>query len=236
MKPTKMNRHGKVLKGWKHKPAKPIVEADPDASLVKVPKLPAPKVAKVKGKAPPPPIPPSLLSRTPPPIDEVVATEKAALAARPKVGHPQPEPGDTHMEWRSLDGRVSVVCASKGYGDFSSLPGTVRYGRLRYGEDFIPDPRYEKQPAAEALLPGTEVAEGTQAPKPPRAKTVGGKREGVCEFIDKLIMEGGRTAQQVCDLTMKQFPTRDAAATLSTVKVRPSHIKRKGGVPPAFAK
>lgn len=231
-----MNRHGKVLKGkgWKHKPAKPTPAENPDAPIFTPPpiKVKVGKTSKPLVKAPPPPVPASLLSRTPPAPEQIVATEAAAIKSRPSVGHPKPEPGDTHMEWRSLDGRVSVVCASTGYGDFSSLPGTVRYGRLRYGEDFIPDPRYEQTPA----LPGTEEAAATQTPKPPRAKTVGGAREGVCAFIDKLIMEGGRTAQQVCDLTMAQFPNRDAAATLNTVKVRPSHIKRKGMVPPPFAK
>lgn len=229
MNSTKFGKSGKQLKGWKHKPAKKLKQVDPDASLVKVPKL--------KTKAPPPPIPGTLLARTLPAQDEVIDAEKKALAARPKVNHPIPPAMDntvTHLEFTTADGRTTVVCPVNCFGDFSSLRGTIKYGRLRYGDDFIPRP--EDLPQDADLLPGTTAAVNTATPKPPRAKTVGGAREGVCDFIDKLIMAGGKTAQQICDLTVTAFPGRDPAATLSTVKTRPSRLKGKGITAPAFVK
>lgn len=107
---------------------------------------------------------------------------------------------------------LTVVVPANGNGDFSSMPpgGTVR--------------TVGKGPP------------GKVAPPTPTAKKPGMKKEGVCAFIDALIMEGTRTAEAIRDLTLAKFPGRDPQATLSTVKTRPAHIKGKGQVPPPFKK
>jgi hypothetical protein len=160
------------------------------------------------------------------------AKTKVAPPPPPKktwvFNHPKPEAGDTHLEFTSSKENTVVVCPIGMYGDFSSAPGTVRYGRLRWNEEFIPADRYLNPP---------EVEDTDKPTPPPVAKKPAGlPKEGVCAFIDARIMEGGRTAEEVLAVVMEKFPGRDARATLSTIKVRPSHIKAKGQVPPPFKK
>jgi hypothetical protein len=69
-------------------------------------------------------------------------------------------------------------------------------------------------------------------PRAPRA--AGG--ESVCGFIDGLIAEGGRTKEEVLALVLAKFPGRDAKATMSTIGVRPSHMRAAGKTPQPFKK
>lgn len=50
-------------------------------------------------------------------------------------------------------------------------------------------------------------------------------------FIDSLYEQGGLTQQQILDMTVKQFPDADPAKTLSTIKARPSHMRKAGKIP-----
>jgi hypothetical protein len=143
-----------------------------------------------------------------------------------------PFPEATHIEYSGIvnGGHVTIVAPINTCGDYSSFAqGSVRYGKLRYDTDFIP--------IGEAAETGSVVtartAEVNTAPKPkvPRPPKVGG--EGKCAFIDRLIMEGTRSAVQIANEAAAKFGA-DPKATLNTVKCRPSHIKAKGLVPPPF--
>jgi hypothetical protein len=48
-----------------------------------------------------------------------------------------------------------------------------------------------------------------------------------CGFIDALLAEQKWTLDQILSKTMKAFPGIDKDATLSTIRVRPSHMKKK---------
>jgi hypothetical protein len=71
--------------------------------------------------------------------------------------------------------------------------------------------------------------------KQPRAPRAAGG-ESVCGFIDGLIAEGGRTKEEVLALVLAKFPGRDAKATMSTIGVRPSHMRAAGKTPQPFKK
>lgn len=227
MKPTRINKHGKVLKGRSIKPAtdeqikqgrKALKEGTAVIAVDFKKKGPPPPPKHIDlllhHKAPPPPPPPSgVMSKLGPRPDGATHVEYH----RPPlyVGDVMKDPGVT-----------IVVPADKAAQDFSSFKsGTVRWGRLRWETDFVP---HGGEPSSE---------EATIEPRPvvvKEPKVAGPKREGVCAFIDALIMTGKHSAQAIADLTLKQFPGRDAKSTLNTVKVRPAHIKAKGLVPPPF--
>lgn len=136
-------------------------------------------------------------------------------------------PARIHFRQEQKDGTfVNVSAPYPGHGDFSSAKG----GTVTITRDDGTDP----VPAKERIKPHLPGA--TEADLPASLKKPAQKREGVCAFIDNLIMEGGRTAEEVCELTLAKFPGRDPKATLSTVKTRPAHIKAKGLVPPPFKK
>lgn len=188
-----------------------------------------------KKQPPPPPPPPLQRTGVTPDFKVVVAAERAAL---PKVQHREPIAGATHLEFTSADGKTVVVAPVKAFGDFSSAKGTVRYGRLvgpdtfRYAEGEAPE-NHADPTDHDVRVPGTP-------PPPPKPKTPrapgSGKREGVCGFIDATIMEGGRTAEEVLAIVLEKFPGRDPKATLSTIRCRPSHIRKAGNQPPPFKK
>jgi hypothetical protein len=181
---------------------------------------------------------------------KLVKHEKQVLKSVESL-HPAPPPDCTHYEFISAEGGVAVTGPVDTAGDFAKTKGTMRYGKLvndsewRKGkpEGFRYHPDYEPQSRRQAAaaepgenLPGTEEASGTTKPKPARAPSAGGKREGVCGFIDATIMEGGRTVAQILEIVLAKFPGRDPKATESTIRCRPSHIKKRGEVPPAFVK
>lgn len=165
---------------------------------------------------------------------------------------PRP-PGSTVVRYsRPAVGKEAAVCIvvpAHAYGDFSSFTsGKLEWGKMR-GPDEETDfvgvnaegqdvARFDEgPPKVKPAAPGAVGA--TEADLPKRVKAPAGtgpKREGVCAFIDALIMEGTRTAEAIRDLALEKFPGRDPAATLSTVRTRPAHIKAKGLVPPPFVK
>lgn len=186
-------------------------------------------------------------SATPPPPPPPAAKHYAFDDPRPTDVHPHvpvakrptAPMGATHVEFKCCNGST-IVQAISGQGDFSTLRGTLTFGRMRYNTEFIRmgDPAFD-QPDAER---STENAP-KGPPPPPKPKVVKTPRapglpkgEGVCAFIDGLVMEGGRKASEIAALVVAKFPGRELAATLSTVKVRPSHCKKKGLVPPPFVK
>lgn len=142
-----------------------------------------------------------------------------------------PPPGCTHIQFSGMvrGAPVTIVAPYATCGDFSSFSsGKVTYGRLRYDEDFVPHEDAKPEDAQQGAAP----------PKTPKAKAaprpkVGG--EGKCAFIDRLIMEGTRTAEQIAQEAAEKFGS-DLRATLNTVKCRPAHIKKAGKVPPPFKK
>lgn len=193
--------------------------------------------APVKPSSPPPPPPKAHFGG-----EEALQKVLKMLPAQP--------PGATYVEYSrdpiykdgvmvepGLTVAVPAACA----GDFSSAkPGRVRWGKLRYGEDFVPlgaDGNPVENPVewTDKRPPEAHPSAAEPTTASP-AKVAGPKREGVCAFIDGLIMEGGRTAEQVLAIVLDKFPGRDAKATLATVKTRPSHIKAKGQTPPPFLK
>lgn len=136
-------------------------------------------------------------------------------------------PARIHFRQEQKDGTfVNVSAPYPGHGDFSSAKGGTVTITGDAGTDAVPAKQRLKP-----RLPGA-----TEADLPDRLKKSAPKREGVCAWIDARIMEGGRTAEEICRLTLLQFPGRDEKATLSTVKTRPAHIKAKGQVPPPFKK
>lgn len=170
----------------------------------------------------------------------------------------------THLRW--TDGHTTVEVPVGHYGDFSSMKkGHVEWGIVRDGDGaWIPvseavgrashaeardtpvptragPPPPPPPPGAKSLqnVPSwlkPKVAPAAKPPRTPKPAGTGPKKEGVCAFIDARIMEGGRSVEDILALVMAQFPGRDAAATTSTIKTRPSHIKAKGMTPPAFVK
>jgi hypothetical protein len=179
--------------------------------------------------------------------------------------HRTPPARATHLEWTHPQGRTVIVAPLKCLEDFEAGKGTIRYGIAhsdsfnalegepeaaprdpRFAVPFVQTekdgpatpvssdhPAWKQRPSGAAPEAPAPVAKA--APRVPRApRPVGG--ESVCGFIDGLIMEGGRTKDQIVTLVLAKFPERDAKATLSTVGVRPSHIKAKGLTPPPFAK
>lgn len=184
----------------------------------------APPPPPPKKGPPPPPV------RSSAPFIQQVQAEATALAKHKQVHHPKAPQDATHLEFTFANG--TVVCGPiKMFSDFSSSPGTMRYGKLigdsafRYHPDY--EPATAREQAAQGELAGTEEASSTVATKPKTPRAPGsGKREGVCAVIDKLILEGGRSVDDILALIMEQFPTRDPAATKSTIRCRPSHIKK----------
>lgn len=87
-------------------------------------------------------------------------------------------------------------------------------------------------PIEEALQKNPPVKVG----KPIVAKVRAPGGESVCGFIDGLIAEGGRTKEEILALVLAKFPGRDAKATLSTIGVRPSHMRAAGKTPQPFKK
>lgn len=187
----------------------------------------------------------------------VIAAERAAL---PGIRHRQPVPGCTHLIITLKNGETIVTdihCLER--GDFDKIPGEIRFGKLigpdnfRYAPGEDPGDRTEviiddagKVVSSESIGrkkgPPKAVATTSDgeapAPKSGRKPSAGGKREGVCGFIDQTIMDaaGKLTAEQVLDIVMKQFPDRDRSATLNTVRARPSHMRKAGKEPQPFKK
>lgn len=177
------------------------------------------------------------------PVDSVLAkTEVMPHAAT----HCEYNREATYKDGVMVDPGVRITVPINMYGDFSSFnTGTVRWGRMRYGDNFIPmnhDGTDKDVTVTQDAFIETERPASVAHIKPTPTGTPGApakapqKKEGVCAFIDNLIMQGGRSADAVLALVLAQFPGRDPKATLATVKTRPSHIKAKGLVPPPFAK
>jgi hypothetical protein len=114
---------------------------------------------------------------------------------------------------------LTVQAPAQGHETWSSSPGggTVRHYTAKH----------------KPLPPGHKPAPPA-APKAP--KVAGPKREGVCAFIDNLVMQGGRTKEQILALVLAEFPDRDSAKTLTTIGIRPSHLRKAGQTPPPFKK
>ena len=201
-------------------------------------------VAKRKGPPPPPPPPPPPLQRPgkQPEFAAVLAAERKHLG---KSIHPEPPDDCSHLEFVYEGGGTHIVAPAKTWMDYAKVPGVMRYGQLvdevgyqrgkqgsfRYHPAFDPTP---KEAAIAHKGPPPPPGTAPAKPKTPRAPG-SGKREGVCAFIDATIMEGGRTAEEILELVMAKFPGRDPKATLSTIRCRPSHIRKAGNNPPAFA-
>lgn len=206
----------------------------------------------VKKPRPAPPAP--VVAKRPPP-----PPPKPAVAAPPKFHLPvKPQPLEaTHVEYSRdpiykngvmVDPGLTVVSPAHHASDFSSAKvGRIRWGRLVGNDDFRPDPSEEDQAPASApqMAPLTKPVPppppGKRQPPPPpgarpAAPSAPRKRDGVCGFIDEIIMQGGRTKEQILELVLAQFPGRDPKATLTTIGIRPSHIRAKGGNPPPFVK
>lgn len=196
-------------------------------------------------KTPPPP-PPKKAPPPPPPRPAQVPADSilSQLPHRPNkatVIQYRLAPTDTKPG-------VTIVVPANAYGDFSSFKqGEVRWGYMRGPDeesDFVPldaegnivDNGTDPVPAKERIKPSPSNVGATEADLPAKVTRAPVKREGVCAFIDALIMEGTRSAEAIRDLTVAKFPGRDPQATLSTVKTRPAHIKAKGLVPPPFKK
>jgi hypothetical protein len=92
------------------------------------------------------------------------------------------------------------------------------------------DRRTVRETMASAMVPVPRAKPSSS--RAPRA--AGG--ESVCGFIDGLIAEGGRTKEEILALVMAKFPGRDAKATMSTIGVRPSHMRAAGKTPQPFKK
>lgn len=215
-------------------PAGAIVNPPPR----QVPPPPPPK------KGPPPP-PPNVNKAS---FVETAQHEAAALRQHKMINHPKAPPDATHLEftYKPVPGKVPTIVTGpiKMFSDFSSIEGTMRYGKLvgtdtfRYHPDFLPESERRRglQQGEQETIPEAEDTPSTpRPPRPPRAPG-SGKREGVCSFIDDTIMEGNRTVAEILEIVMAKFPGRDAKATESTIRCRPSHIKKKGLTPPPFKK
>ncbi len=191
-----------------------------------------------------PPPPPPKAPPPPPP-------RKVATPVQFTLPLPDQPPRATHLRWQSANKGTTLEVPIAQYGDFSSFKtGTLSWGRIHspggewealsddVGRQSAVEVRAEQhapRPPGPPPPPGSKPV-ATKPVRQPRAAGTGPKKEGVCSFIDARIMEGGRTVEQVLALVMAQFPGRDPVATTSTIKTRPSHIKAKGLVPPAFAK
>lgn len=156
--------------------------------------------------------------------------------------------GATHLEF--TNSRVAIVSPLHTLSDFKTMRGSVRFGRLRYNEEFIPMGGPEPVAAEREVV----VVKPAPAPKPakvakvaapvatkqPKAAKPAGKAapkgESVCGYIDALIVEKSRTVAEIVALVLAKFPGRDPKATESTVRVRPSHIRKAGKVPKPFIK
>lgn len=212
--------------------------------IIERPKGPPPIVKK----GPPPPAPFLQRPGTQPQFSEVVAAERAA---QPKIEHRPILQGATHLEFTSepnKSGQVTVVVAPiKAFGDFSSLKGTIRYGKLvgtdtfRYAPGEAPakqDTEQDEKVVAFPARKGPPPPPGSAPAKPARTPSAGGKREGVCGFIDDTIeaADGEQTAEEILAIVLAKFPGRDAAATMSTIRARPSHMRKAGKTPKPFRK
>ncbi len=94
-------------------------------------------------------------------------------------------------------------------------------------------PKKKPENATQAVV--AALAKNPAFQKAPRAPRPAGG-ESVCGFIDGLIAEGGRTKEEILALVLAKFPGRDAKATLSTIGVRPSHMRAAGKTPQPFKK
>lgn len=92
-----------------------------------------------------------------------------------------------------------------------------------------PPKKTVSQCVVDALAKNPAFQKAPRAPRP-----AGG--ESVCGFIDGLIAEGGRTKEEILALVLAKFPGRDAKATMSTIGVRPSHMRAAGKTPQPFKK
>ncbi len=128
---------------------------------------------------------------------------------------------DLLNEWMSPQGKETVAQRAERLGSLAQ--GCDCYS----GMDFL------------NLLLQTPVIAGKKkdfAAKAKEPKAVRPKGSGKCAFIDELILKGGKTVEQIADLVLKRFPEADLAKTISTVKIRPSHIRAAGKVPKPFLK
>ncbi len=191
------------------------------------------KPTKTKS-APPPPPPPEARHYA---FDD--ARPSDVLPHTPLAQRPAKPAEATHCEFKACNG-CTIYQDAKNAGDFSSLRGSLTWGRMRYDNDFVRmgDPAFDNPASDELVL---KPADHKGPPPPPKPKKQprdpnAPKGEGVCAFIDNLVMQGGRKASDIAKLVVAKWPDRDLAATLSTVKVRPSHCKKKGLTPPPFVK
>lgn len=135
-------------------------------------------------------------------------------------------------------------------GDFIPLPGQPtleeleEQKRAHFGGK-VPRPGQQTAPKLPPP-PGAKNARGLPPPPParngaarppaaPGKPVVSRKREGVCAFIDDLIEKGGKTKTQILAAVLRQFPGRDPKGTLSTINVRPTHMRAAGRKPQPFA-
>jgi hypothetical protein len=177
-----------------------------------------------------------------------VSTEQPKVPTIP--GLPDIPPDTTHLEYSNS--KVAVVAPIEMLEDYQHFRGgKIRFGKLRYDEDFIslmPDEPAALEAAAKKTVLLEKLkelrAKHPKAPKAPRMLTVateqkkgafkyGHTSDGITYFIDCLVMEGGRTAEEICAMTFKKYPDKER---LSTVKVRPSMLRQKGYTPPPFKK
>jgi hypothetical protein len=202
-------------------------------ATIKITKVGKPQLGVSRYIAPTkvPPPPPAIAKRPPPPPPPREPLPANSVLNQLSEHTP---PRATHVEYSrpatDKDPGLTIVVPIGAYGDFRSFTtGKVRYGYLRYHDDFMSlEPEVAAAAEADAGIPAP--------PKLVQPKVPGPKREGVCAFIDERIMEGKRTPEQILEIVLAKFPGRDAKATLATIRTRPSHIKAKGLVPPAFAK
>lgn len=94
-------------------------------------------------------------------------------------------------------------------------------------------PKPPKKTVSQAVVDA--LAKNPAFQKQPRAPRPAGG-ESVCGFIDSLIIEGGRTKDEILKVVLAKFPGRDPKSTLSTIGVRPAHIRKAGKVPQPFKK
>lgn len=170
--------------------------------------------------------------------------------------------GATHLEYSTS--RIAIVDTINHVNDFTHMRGQLRFGKYHRGGDrfeYLDEGTELKDGTCvenkarkreEAEHPERVVREHPELPKPPKKKPgaeaapavkpsapraprpAGG--ESVCGFIDGLIAEGGRTKEEILALVLAKFPGRDAKATMSTIGVRPSHMRAAGKTPQPFKK
>lgn len=166
----------------------------------------------------------------------------------PALWHPPVPVGSTHFEFILGDGTV-MQQPLKFIGEYEFRKGKLRFGTLHGrdqftslmppgGDDYVP---HNPKPAGgppPIKRSGPPPIAGVPAARKTRVPSAGGKREGVCGFIDNTIEEadGKLTVEEVLAIVIAKFPERDPGATMSTIRARPSHMRAAGKTPKAFKK